>query len=58
MDLEILQYPVGRSARYVKNGPQDRGEWLQTIADTPAEVRRVVSGLIESQLDTPHRPGG
>jgi DinB superfamily len=58
VDLEILQYPIGRSVQYIENGPQDRGEWLQIIADTPAEVRRVVSGLTEPQLDTPYRPGG
>ena len=63
MDLETLQYPIGRSSSYVEsanieNGSQKRDEWLRIIADTPDEVRRVVSGLTEKQLDTPYRPGG
>jgi DinB superfamily len=58
VDLETLPYPIGRSAWYIENGPQNRSEWLQTIADTPVEVRRIASGLTESQLDTPYRPGG
>jgi hypothetical protein len=58
VDLETLQYPIGRSAWYIETGPQDRDEWLQAIGDTPGEVRRVVSGLTAEQLDTPYRPGG
>ena len=58
MDLETLQYPIGRSSSYVENGSQKRDEWLRVIGDTPGELRRVVSGLSDEQLDTPYRPGG
>ena len=58
MDLETLQYPIGRYSWSIENGSQNREEWLRAIGDTPGEVRRVVSGLTEEQLDTPYRPGG
>ena len=58
MDLENLQYPVGRFQWTGEYDPGNRGEWLQTISDTPGNVRRVVDGLTEEQLDTPYRPGG
>ena len=58
LDLEILQYPIGRSSRYIENSSKNRDEWLRAIGDTPVEVRRVVCGLAEEQLDTPYRPGG
>jgi hypothetical protein len=56
MDLETLQYPIGRSSRDVLAGT--RGEWLQTIAEMHHELRNAVSGLSAGQLDTPYRPGG
>jgi DinB superfamily len=58
MDLETLQYPIGRFNWTIGNGSAHHEEWLQTIAGTPGEVRRVVSGLNEEQLDTPYRPDG
>jgi uncharacterized damage-inducible protein DinB len=58
VDLETLQYPIGRSAWYIDRGSKNRDEWLQAIDDTPGEVRRAVSGLTEEQLDTPYRPAG
>jgi hypothetical protein len=63
VDLETLQYPIGRSSSYVENGniengSRNREEWLRVISDTPGELRRVVSDLSKEQLDTPYRPGG
>lgn len=58
MDLETLQYPIGRSRWKGEGGARNREEWLCVIADTPREVRRVVAGLSDAQLDTPYRPGG
>ena len=58
MDLENLQYPIGRFCWNGENGSQDHNEWLRTISDTPGEVRRAVVGLTQEQLDTPYRPGG
>jgi hypothetical protein len=56
--IERLQYPIGRFCWKDENSPQDRDEWLSTIRDTPGEVRRVVAGLTDEQLDTPYRPAG
>src|SRR5258708_3566493 len=58
LDLETLQYPIGRSQWNAENSSRDREEWLRVIEATPAEVRRVVSGLDDMQWDTPYRPGG
>jgi hypothetical protein len=58
MDLESLQYPIGRFLWGAPTRPEHRDQWLRTIADTPAEVRRMVDGLSPDQLDTPYRPGG
>jgi hypothetical protein len=58
MDLETLQYPIGRSSWYVEHTSNNRDEWLLAIEETPGEVRKAVSGLTAEQLDTPYRPGG
>ncbi|HTX40174.1 MAG TPA: putative metal-dependent hydrolase [Bryobacteraceae bacterium] len=58
MDLEALQYPIGRFRWDSANGSEHRGEWLRAIERTPGEVRRVVAGLTDEQLDTPYRPDG
>jgi hypothetical protein len=58
VDLEALQYPIGRFRWEPGDGPGSRGGWLNIIAETPAELRRAVSGLSEEQLDTPYRPAG
>ena len=58
MDLETLQYPIGRFSWNGESSPQIRDAWLRVIEETPAELRRVVAGLTEVQLDTPYRPDG
>jgi len=58
MELETLQYPIGRFSWNGESDPQIREEWLGIIAGTPDELRRVTAGLSEDQLDTPYRPGG
>jgi hypothetical protein len=58
VDLETLQYPIGRFSWNVESSPELREERLQIIEDTPAELRRVLAGLDEDQLNTPYRPDG
>jgi hypothetical protein len=58
MELETLQYPIGRFSWNGESSPQIRDEWLGVIEATPAELRRVVAGLSERQLNTPYRPEG
>jgi DinB family protein len=58
-DLEKLRYPVGRFERL--KGPLDRaarGAHIDTIEQTPARFRSLVTGRSDGQLDTPYRPGG
>lgn len=57
-DLDALRYPVGR---YAKPGPLDapsRAALIDALARAPAELRALVTGLSDGQLDTPYRPGG
>jgi uncharacterized damage-inducible protein DinB len=52
------RYPIGKF-RY--EGPADASQsqqLIEAIAQTPTKLRAAVSGLTETQLDTPYRPGG
>src|SRR5437870_5448080 len=58
-DLDKLRYPIGRFERL--NGQLDasaRAALIGDIEQAPAILRGLVTGLNESQLDTPYRPGG
>jgi hypothetical protein len=56
---EDLRYPVGKwvipSAELTAD---QRSEFINQIAETPARLRQAVQGLSEEQLGTPYRPGG
>ena len=57
-ELEHLRFPVGRM-QY--NGPMDevtRSQYIEAIAQLPAQMRAKVEQLSEAQLQTPYRPGG
>ncbi len=58
MDLESLQYPIGRFRRDTADDSAKRDEWLRTIEATPGELRRAIAGLTPEQLDTRYRPDG
>jgi uncharacterized damage-inducible protein DinB len=52
------RYPVGK---FHYDGPpteQQKREFLDQIAATPAQLRTAVKGLSDQQLDTPYRSGG
>ena len=56
--MDDLRYPVGK---FKYDGPpseEQKKEYLNDIAATPANLRAAVKGLSEAQLDTPYRPGG
>lgn len=57
-DLEALRYPVGRFKRPSSVDAATRAAFIDTIANAPAEFRRLVAPLSAAQLDTPYRPGG
>jgi len=52
------RYPIGKFQMSGRVDDTMRNEFIQRIADTPAEVKRAVLGLTEKQLDTPYRDGG
>ncbi|MBW3656770.1 MAG: bacillithiol transferase BstA [Gemmatimonadetes bacterium] len=52
------RYPVGRYRPEREIDADQRAEWIQQIADTPARFRQAVQGLGDDQLDTPYRDGG
>src|SRR5450755_3510924 len=53
-----LRYPIGKPERPEQLTEEQRREFLQAIAETPARLRAAVAGLSQEQLDTPYRPGG
>lgn len=53
-----LRYPVGRFQLEGEITPAVRNEWIQTLAQAPANLRVAVAGLADEQLDTSYREGG
>jgi len=53
-----LRYPIGKFLRVEALTPEQRREFIDAIAETPARLNDAVSGLTTEQLDTPYRPGG
>jgi hypothetical protein len=56
--MESLRYPVGRFDPGVYLAPRDRHPLIDEIERAPENLRRAVSGLNETQLDTPYRDEG
>jgi DinB superfamily len=53
-----LRYPIGRFQPPPAIDSAVRSEWIDQIAELPAQLRRAIDGLSDSRLDTPYRPGG
>ena len=57
--LHALKYPIGEFT--YPSTPLDasaRAACIDAIARTPSEMRALVAGLSDAELDTPYRPGG
>jgi uncharacterized damage-inducible protein DinB len=52
------RFPIGRYRVEGEITAEQRREWIDRIADTPARLREAVAGLTDAQLDTPYRDGG
>jgi uncharacterized damage-inducible protein DinB len=52
------RYPIGKFSYDGHLTEDQRRNFLDEIAQTPAKLRAAVKGLSEPQLDTPYRPGG
>jgi hypothetical protein len=56
--MDDLRYPVGKFRFPASVSPADLAVLLDQIDEAPARLRAAVTGLNDSQLDTPYRPGG
>jgi len=57
-DEERLRFPVGRFMPPDAVTPAERERWIGEIAALPAQLRALVEGMGEQELDTPYRPQG
>ncbi len=55
---EALSYPIGRFDRTAAFTSSTRAVAIDVFAGLPVHLRRAVTGLTETQLDTPYRPDG
>lgn len=58
MDLEKLQYPIGRFKGPLKVTPEDRSRYIDEIAALPRQLSAAVTPLNDQQLETTYRPDG
>jgi hypothetical protein len=56
--VDDVRYPVGRFKKKDALSREERDAALEVLAAAPANLRQAVSGLADSQLDTPYREGG
>ncbi len=53
-----VRYPIGKFQKAEQVTSELRTQCIQHIADAPAKLKAAISGLTETQLDTPYRDGG
>ncbi len=56
--MSELSYPIGKFQEVLQPSDKQLEEWLVEIEDLPGDLRYAVSGLTDTQLDTPYREGG
>ncbi len=54
-NLDDLRFPIGR---FNPAGGGSRAEQIDTLRQLPQRLRAAVSGLNDTQIDTPYRDGG
>jgi hypothetical protein len=57
-ELEDLRFPIGRFSLPASSDASVRAAQIETLRMLPERLREAVSGLSDSQLDTPYRGGG
>jgi uncharacterized damage-inducible protein DinB len=57
-EVDDLRYPIGRLAPPAASLPGIRAAHIETLRQLPERLKAAVSGLDDSQLDTPYREGG
>lgn len=55
---EDLRYPIGKYVNPLHFSEEDVKSYIHRIDHLPFALRDEISGLIDSQLDTPYRDGG
>ena len=58
MNPEQLRYPIGRFVVPEQITAEDRANYIKDLESLPRQIKDVVLGLNEEQLDTPYRPEG
>lgn len=58
METTDIRYPIGKFSPQSTLTASGRAACIEYIAEAPSKLRVAVSGLNESQLDTPYRDGG
>jgi len=58
MNLEKLKYPIGKFVIPELITPNDRTDYIKDLEMLPQQIKNVVEGLDDRQLDTPYRPEG
>jgi hypothetical protein len=53
-----MQYPIGKFDPPAFVTAEQRAQWIDEIAATPALFRKALEGLDDQKLDTPYRPDG
>lgn len=53
-----LRYPIGPLVKVPTLSAAERADRIAAVAALPAELRAIVAGMSDAQLDTPYRPGG
>jgi uncharacterized damage-inducible protein DinB len=56
--MSDLRYPIGKFSYSGPSTEQQKADFLNAIAQTPAQLRAAVEGLSEAQFDTPYRADG
>lgn len=55
---DLRRYPIGKFDKNQEITAAEVEGFVNDIANLPAQMRQVVQGLTNDQLDTPYRPGG
>ena len=56
--MSDLRYPIGKFHFAGTSTEEQKQNWIDEIAQAPANLRTAVKGLSKQQLETPYRPEG
>lgn len=57
MSVEHLRFPIGRYKPADTFSHSDVGQWIETIASFPHELRELVESISEEDMERTYRPG-